>query len=120
MKLPFFSYWRAAYIERDVPFELRIGTLEDICEELKIDFWQMKEFAEKHPDVFNIELLWQGYLTGCRLQFCKPKYKKAQAVTWYNKMNREMLEELKKKMEELYGKLTLQNNKKKVTKKKTG
>lgn len=93
------------FVEKEVPIRLRIGTLEDVCEDFGIDFWQLDELKASEYD-FNVELLYRGYLTACMREYRKPKYTKTNAIIWHEHMSNASKTEWTKIIAELMGKMT--------------
>jgi predicted nucleic acid-binding OB-fold protein len=116
MKLAFKKFG-IGFTEKDVPILLNIGTLEAVCNELGIEFWQITDSIKSNNIDFTIELLWQGYLTACKEKFKKPKYKKIQACIWYEHLSQSAQKEFTEIMTDLFGKISKTYVKKKVTKK---
>lgn len=113
MKLAFKNRFSAGYNYKDIPIKLNIGTLEAVCEMLKIEFWQIgKTIKDKDYD-FMVALFYQGYLTACKDKFEKPKYDFLNAVVWYEYLNQEAQKEFVAMMQSLLGKLQ-KGDKKKV------
>lgn len=118
LKLPYRPFKNMPYMtERDIDIMLRIGSLEDLCDRLGIEFWQIKDYMTKNNDDFYHLLLYHGYLTSCQKRYEKPKFTEANAVIWYQYMN---ISEKKKFISEislLFGKMvkTYKSDKKKVT-----
>jgi hypothetical protein len=102
------------FTEKDVPILLKIGTLEDVCTELKIEFWQISDYIQKEDFEFSVEVLYQGYLTACKERFQKPKYDRVKATIWHEHMSQSAQKEYVQMMTELLGKVTKTFTKKKV------
>ena len=121
MKLAFKNRFSAGYKYREVPVKLSIGTLEAVCDMLKIDFWQIgKTIKDKDYD-FLVALLYQGYLTACKEAYIRsgkssyptPEYRLLHAAIWYEYLNQESQREFVGMMQALLGKLK-KGDKKKV------
>ncbi len=74
---------------KEIPIEviIRQGTLEDLCDDLGIEFWQIKDFIATNEFDFSHLLLYYGYITACQRRFERPKYTKLNAIIWYEKMS---------------------------------
>ena len=121
LKLPFKK--SLFYPEREIEIMLRIGTLEDVCEDLGISFWQIKEFMQKNANDFSSLLLYHGYLTACQRKGVKVKYGKSHAFTWYEYMSVTEREKFIAEMTVLFGKIVESyrpKDKKKVKTKQNG
>ena len=134
MKLAF-KNWGFGFTEKEIPISLKIGTLEDLCKELKIEFWQIGTVIKESDFDFMSELLYQGYLTAYKerlsdLRFSRlgliiyillhPKYDRVKAILWNEHISKESQKELLLLMTALFGeitKMTTKKGKKKVTKK---
>ena len=110
-----FKNWGIGYSEKDVPIVLKIGTLEDVCKAFGIEFWQISEKIKEEGFDFSIELLWQGYLTACKESFKKPRYKKIQAIIWYEHLSQSAQKEFSALASDLFGKVTETSTKKKAS-----
>jgi hypothetical protein len=104
------------FVEREVPVLLKMGTLEDFCDAFEIDFWQIQDLKLTEFD-FNVELIWQGYLTACRQTYKKPKYDKVKASIWIEHMSQTSKVEWIKMISELMGRIKETTVKKKEAKK---
>jgi len=103
LNLPFKSWYGVK--EKPVEVILRLGTLEDLCDELGIDFWQIKDFMTKNDFDFSHLLLWHGYKTACEKN-CKPvKHGKEKAIIWYEYINATEKKKFVDEMIVLFGKL---------------
>jgi hypothetical protein len=106
LKLPYKPFRRLPYMtERPVEIILRVGTLEDVCDELMIDFWQIKDFMNKNDFDFSHLLLYHGYLTACQKRYEKPIYTKQQAAIWYEFMSTTEKKKFIQEIGSLFGKL---------------
>ena len=112
MKLAFYKRFRGMTF-KEVPVTLKIGTLEDTCEYMGLEFWQAGE-ASKSGNDFVSELLYQGYLTACKESFKKPKYDRIKSIIWYENMSQTAQKEFTEMISGLYGKITGKEDKKKV------
>jgi hypothetical protein len=104
LNLPFKEWF--FYHEKPVEIVLRIGTLEDLCEELKIEFWQISDYLKKDDLGFSSLLLYHGYLTACEKKFKKPKYNRTHAIIWYNYISAEEKKKFIDLMTALFGKIS--------------
>lgn len=106
---------------KEVPIEVlfRIGTLEDLCDDLGINFWQIKDFATKSEIDYTALLLWYGYNFACKENRQKTVYTKLDAALWNEKMSLTERKKFIEGMTELYGKMAkaYSTDKKKVVKK---
>ena len=121
LKLPFKKAWY--YREKPIEIMLRIGTLEDVCEDLNIKFYEIKESMTKNSFDFSVMLLYHGYLTACEKKGIKVKYDKVQAAIWYEYMSVKEKEKFIQEMTVLFGKMIEAYKpigKKKVTTKRSG
>ncbi len=119
MKLFFKRPFGFGFIERDVPVEFKIGTLEDTCLALDIDFWKIKDFVKKNEFDFMSEFLYQGYLMAMfeilkRDRKAKIKYSRVNAIIWYEHMSGESRKELNAKITALSSGIMKLTDKKKV------
>jgi hypothetical protein len=103
------------YKEKPVEIIFRIGTLEDLCEELKIEFWQITDYLKNSEFDFSYMLLYYGYLTACQRSHRKPKYSRDHAVIWYNYMSMEEKKKFLQMLTELFGKVSGSYKKKELT-----
>ena len=115
-----FKNFSFGYTLKEVPITLKIGTLEDTCNTLGIEFWQMGDYLKKENIDFITELLYQGYVTACKESFKKPKYSRIKAIIWYEHMTKEAQKEFMGLMTDLFGKLQKSGDKKKVKAKQAG
>lgn len=121
LNLPFKKAWY--YTEKPIEIILRIGTLEDLCDDLKLHFWELKEFMEKSEFDFGYLLLYHGYITCCQKKGIRIKYNKSHAVIWYEYMSAKEKVKFKTEMTVLFGKFIESYkpvSKKKVEKKQSG
>lgn len=99
-KILWFTYIKAVYIV------LNIGVLEDICDNLKLEFHEINEFIRKDANGFSQLLMYYGYLAGCKAERRRPKYTLHHSTLWAKKISLEESAKLLILMSELYGKLT--------------
>lgn len=85
LNLPFKKWFY--FTEKPVEVNLNLGVLEDTCKHFGIDFWQITETIKDKDFDFSVELLYQGYLDGCRRGYKKPKYNRIHAGIWYEYMS---------------------------------
>ena len=71
---------------RTVKVILNLGVLENICDEAKIEFHQLREYISNNGGDFAKQLLYYGYLAGCIEDRKKPKYTKEHADVWVKKI----------------------------------
>jgi len=102
LQLPFktFGYFK----EKPVEILLNIGTLEDMCERLGIEFYEIGDLLQDSNIDFVTQLLYYGYLTACQKSYKKPKYNKVHAQYWASHMSAESKEGFAKLLTELLGK----------------
>lgn len=103
INLPFkflwFTYIRAVYVV------LNIGVLEDICDNLRLEFHEINDFIKKDPNTFSQLLIYYGYLAGCKAERRRPKYTLQHSTLWAAKISLAESAKLLILMSELYGKL---------------
>jgi hypothetical protein len=114
MKLAFKKRFGAGYFEREVPVMLNIGTLEAVCDMLKIEFHQIGESLKERDYDFIVALLYQGYITACKDRYEKPEYSLLHAAVWHEYMSQKSQQEFVKMMQGLLGKMQPGEDKKKV------
>ena len=112
MKLAFRNKFSFGYREKEVPIVLNIGTLEATCDMLGIEFHQIGEILQNKDYDFILSLLYQGYITGCKELYQKPKYKFSHAVIWHEYMSKKSQEEFVALTQKLIGKLQGKDKKK--------
>jgi len=115
LSLPFKSWF--FYKEKPVEITFNIGTLEALCNDLKINFWQIPDYVKTNDFDFSSLLLYHGYVTTCEKKYRKPKYTKHHASIWYNYMSVDEKKKFIGMMTELFGKISEQyrgEDKKKV------
>jgi hypothetical protein len=105
MKLAFRNKFFKGFTKKEVDILLNLGTLESLCKDLEIDFWQMDEYAKKDNYDFMVNLLYCGYIADCKEHYKKPKYTLTQAFIWFENMSYEAKNELNEKMVELSGEI---------------
>jgi hypothetical protein len=103
LKLPFKKVWY--YKEKPIEILLRLGTLEDLCEDLKIEFWQIKDYMLKNEFDFSHLLLYYGYVMACNKRGQLPKYTKTHAALWLEYMSATEKKKYIEGMTELFGKV---------------
>jgi len=128
MKLAFKNRF-IGYSEKDIDIILNIGTLEAVCKSLDIEFWQISDAIKNKGFDFSVELLYQGYLSACKLKYetskkrfeRTPKYTLFHAAYWHEHLSKEAQKELLEKMNVLLSgiskmsKSTQKGSKKKVS-----
>jgi len=68
--------------EKPVNVVLNLGTLEDLCTEAGIEFYQINDYIIEHGIDFSRLLLYHGYMNGCKYTRSKPKYTMKHAELW--------------------------------------
>ena len=92
-----------AIIEKEVKFLFNLSALETATNEiLECDIWQVSEIE---PARLNVAILYAGYLTACRKDYRKPKYKEVHAAYWISHMSQESTTEFVRSINELMGKM---------------
>jgi hypothetical protein len=112
MKLVFKNKEGYSYFFADVPITLKIGTLEDMCLELKIEFYEIGELATNDLAFLMTNLLYFGYITACKESFTKPVYSKDNAPIWFENISQQSYNELASKIQILMGEMANMNKKK--------
>lgn len=100
--------------EKEVEITLNIGTLEAVCKDLGIEFFDIGNKAKNNPDDFRTELLYQGYITACKDKYKKPKYSMTNAIIWNEYLSQSALKEFNDKVNVLMGEISKTTIKKKV------
>lgn len=103
---------------RDVEIIFNLGTLEAVCDELKIDFWQIPDYMKINDADFSAEMLYQGYITACEKNFRKPKFSRAHAYQWVDNLGAKEKNKYIEMLTVLFGKFNKaykQEDKKKET-----
>lgn len=103
LNLPIKSW--IGYKEMPIEIIVRQGTLEDLCDDLKIEFWQIKDFMKDHEFDFSHMLLYHGYLTACQRRYERPKYEKNHAAIWYDRMSMTERKKFQGELTILFGKI---------------
>ena len=115
LRLPFKKWFY--YKEKPIDIILNIGTLESVCDDLKIEFWQITDYIKKDDLGFSSLLLYYGYITACEKRFRRPKYTKLHAIVWSNYMSADEKKKFLELMTGLFGRITkAYKGKKKVPK----
>lgn len=112
MKLAFKNKKGDSYFFADVPITLKIGTLEDMRLELKIEFYEIGELAIKDLAFLMTNLLYFGYITACKESFIKPVHSKDNATIWFENISQQSYNELANKIQILMGEMANVNKKK--------
>jgi hypothetical protein len=102
------------FVEKEVPITLKIATLESLCDDNNLEFYELGDTKKISEFDFMAELLYHGYIIACKDKFKKPKYTKIQALIWNEKLSLTARNELKSMMTELTGKASKMTTKKKV------
>lgn len=100
-----------------------MGSLEDLCDELGLKFWQVKDYMQKNDYDFSVLLLWHGYLTACEKKGIRKKYSKRHARMWYEYMTVSEKQKFIEEVRVLFGKIIESykpSDKKKAEKKQSG
>lgn len=100
LNLPFKKWFY--FTEKPIDIRLDLGVLEDTCKVFSIDFWQIDSARINEFD-FSVELLYQGYLDGCKEKFKRPVYNKIHAGIWYEYMSVKEKEKYAGMMRDLIG-----------------
>lgn len=106
MKLAFKNKYSFGFSEKEVEITLNIGTLENVCKALNIEFYQIGDAVKKNNFDFTVELLYQGYITACKDRYEKPKYTLINAGYWKEYMSQTAGNQLMEKMTGLFGEIT--------------
>ena len=109
-----FKNWGFGFSEKEVEITLNIGTLEAVCKDLDIEFYEIGDKAKVSPDDFRTELLYQGYITACKDRYSKPKFDKVKAIIWNEYLSQSALKEFNDKVNFLMGEISRTTIKKKV------
>ena len=102
--------------EKNIDFNLNLGTLEATCRVFDCDLWNMKaamEKAQKEGRDFSVELLYQAYISACKDRYDKPNYTIEHAKVWKEYMSTGSQKELNRMMTELFGQIEKATVKKK-------
>ena len=101
---------------------MRIGTLEDVCDDLNIKFWQIRSFMEKNSFDFSVSLLYHAYKTACEKKGIKQRYTIVHAIVWYEYMSQSEKQKFIQEMTVLFGKVVeaYKGDKKKAVTKPSG
>ena len=87
MRLAFKNKYSFGYSLKEVEIVVNMAAIELACEQLKINFWQMSDYAKKQPFDYMTELLYASYVTACRNRFKKPEHGKEKAIIWNENMS---------------------------------
>jgi hypothetical protein len=98
MKLAFKNKYSFGYSLKEVEIVVNMAAIELACQELKINFWQMSDFARKNAFDYMTELLYASYITACRIKYQKPKYGKEKAIIWNENMSATAKQEFSEKI----------------------
>ena len=66
----------------DIVFNL--GTLEDICKDANIEFYEVGDYIKSNGVMFSMLLMYHGYMAGCKYNKVKPKYTMEHVKIWVN------------------------------------
>ena len=116
--LPFNFLGLPLYKDRPVDIVLNMGTLESICDDAKIEFWELDKLVKDDPHYFMQMMLYYGYVTSCQKRYKRIKYTKADALRWANNINVTESAKLYILISELFGKLQKVADDKDIVKKK--
>ena len=114
MRLAFKNRFSFGYSLKEVEITLNIATLEALCEDNELEFYDIGNDKKITPYDFMTELLYHGYITACKNKYKKPGYTKTQAIIWNENLSQTARKELQVKINELVGKTTKLTSKKKV------
>ncbi len=103
IQLPF--KFLSFYRDKSVDIVLNIGTLEAICDDIKIEFWELDKFTQKDPELFMSLILYFGYITSCQKHYKKPKFTKTDSIYWVSHINATESAKLVILVSELFGKV---------------
>ena len=103
LNLPF--RFLSFYKEKPVNIVLNMGTLEAICDDVSIDFWELDDFVKDEAQLFMQLLLHYGYISGCKEKYTKPKYNRKHSMDWANNISANESAKLFILMNELFGKI---------------
>jgi len=95
--------------ERPIDIVLNLGTLEDICNDVSIEFHEIGQYIKDNGATFSVLLLYYGYLSGCKARRAKPRYTKKHAERWSKYITAIEQAKLYILIGELYGKLKSTN-----------
>jgi len=70
--------------KKPVKIVFNLGTLEDICNEAQIEFYEVGDYLSKNGADFSRLLLYYGYLSGCKYDRSRPRYTMNNAAYWVN------------------------------------
>jgi hypothetical protein len=116
-----FKNWGFGYTLKEVEIVINLASVELACEELKIDLFQMADYAKKNAFDYMTELLYAGYVIACQKRYKKPKYGKEKAIIWNENMSVEARTEFGNKINVFITGITVpQKGKKKVMLKRAG
>jgi hypothetical protein len=118
------------FSEKEVEIILNIGTLEAVCKDLGIEFFEIGNKAKVSPGDFRTELLYQGFVIAYKeriLQarkrgrialfvelFNRPFFGKEKAIIWNEHLSQSALNEFNDKVNFLMGEISQTTVKKKV------
>ena len=93
--------------EIEIEVILRIGTLEDLCDDLGIQFYEIKDFMTKNSFDFSHLLLYHGYVTACEKKRppVAPVYTQVHAALWYEYLSVTEKTKFINEMAVLFGKM---------------
>lgn len=117
------------FSEKKVEIILNLGTLESVCKDLGIEFFEIGNTAKVTPDDFRTELLYQGYAVAYKERilearkrgrialfielFNRPFYNKEKAFVWNEYLSQSALKEFNDKVSLLMGEISRTTIKKK-------
>lgn len=91
------------HIEKDIDFIFGFDALEIATDEiLKCE---LSEVAKQDTYKLNVAILYAAYLSACRKNYKKPKYKEVHAAFWMQYMSEETRKEFNRLLQELFGKM---------------
>lgn len=120
MRLAFKNKYSFGYSLKEVEIIVNMASIELACQQLKINFWQMSDFARKFPFDYMTELLYSGYIIACQKRYEKPKYGKEKAILWNENMSATAKQEFAEKINVFVSGMVNPQLKKKATLKRVG
>jgi len=108
IKVPF-KTWKVI-TEKEIDFVFRIGTLEDACDILGCDLWEVET---QNPYDVNVAILFAGYTVACEKNGKRKKYDLNHAVFWMEHMSKDSQSKFLKAVQDLLGKMSGKKEEKK-------
>lgn len=112
IKLPFKKSF--GYTEKEVPILINMGTLENVCVMLEVEFGDLSDSLKEKGTDFFVAIMYQGYLSACKEVYQKPKYTFHHAVIWQEHISQGSMKKLLRMVETFIGKYKITDSKKKV------